>query len=130
MFGQSELAPPGWLSIVEHDYKPLHYTKRSLRRFVALLYGATNKCEHLCVVDKAHKATAEMIDEEILPLLANVCAYAEYFSCWIADKVPPILTSSPAYGEAIALEPKKHCLFAKKLEHADLYQDTLRHMIA
>lgn len=113
-----------------HSYDPLNDTKRSLRLFVALLYGAEIKCEHLCGVDKAHKVTASMINENTLPLLANVCAYAEYFGCWIADKVIPILTSSSAYGEAIALEPKKHCLFAKRLKHADLYRDALRHMIA
>jgi hypothetical protein len=130
LFYQSDLALPGWSGIVPYWHDNLHMTKRSLRLFFALLYGAKVQCEHLCSVDKAHKLTATMINDEVLPLLANVGAYAEYFGCWIADNILPIMTSSPAHGEAIALEPMKHCLLAKKLEDTDLYQDALRHMIA
>jgi hypothetical protein len=129
-FCQSELAPPVWSDIAPYCNDSLHMTKRSLRLFFALLYGAKVTCEQLCSVKKAGKVTADMINEEVVPIIVNLCAYAEYFGCWIADAVLPILTSSSAHGEAVALEPIKHCLLAKKLEHADLFQDALRHMTA
>jgi len=130
LFCQSDLAEPGWSDIVPYCHDALHMTKRSLRLFFTLLYSPTLGCEQLCTVGKDNKVTPGMINEEVLPLLANACAYVEYFGVWVANTVIPILTSSTAYGEAIALEPMKHCLFAKKLENLDLYRDALRHMIA
>jgi len=114
---------------VGHCYDPLHTTKRSLRLFVALLYGAKIECEQLCSADTAAEVTATMINDEVFPIVVNMCAYAEYFGCHVPDNTLEILTSSPVYAEAVALLPTRHCLLAKQLKNADLYQDALRHMI-
>lgn len=105
--------------------KYLRLTRRSFTILIALLYGARLEFrslpEHISWEERNHMA-----------VLATVCATAEFWGCLevIRPRILSLLKSSPAFWECVGESPKDYLILATKLEHAEIYRDALRHMIA
>lgn len=61
----------------------------------------------------------------------EVCAIAEYLDYLdvIKPRVIAVLRSSPYFWQAVSEEPRFHLKLAKKLQLADLYYDSVRHLL-
>ena len=128
----SILATPGWWEIRAYAHDNLKLTRRALTLLVALLYGARLDCHALAQCRAGEDIHSKCLEWEVVPLVVNVCAVAEYWGCLelIQPRILSVLKASPAYWKYVGELPHEHLRLAEKLEDAEIYRDALRHMIA
>lgn len=132
LFSESSLAVPGWPRRRESD-KNKERTKRALRVFFALLYGAKLDCQQV----HGHPfhcwtgINTNGINYDVFYTLVAACAYAEYWGCLklIGNAALAVLRSAPSYWEVVSGYPLGHLALAVKIENAVLYYDALRHSL-
>ena len=110
----------------------LKLTRRALTLLVALLYGARLDCHALARCSPGGNIYSVRLDYEVMPLVINVCAIAEYWARLelIQPRILSVLKASPAYWKYVGELPHEHLKLAEKLEDAEIYRDALRHEIA
>lgn len=92
----------------------------ALRVFFTLAYGANLGME---------KITGDVYPRRIL---AQVCAYAEYWECFEAVRpaiVEALMANEAQLWKDVAFRATEHAILAKKLRIPELYRDAIRHMV-
>lgn len=119
-FQNSSYVQPGWPQVVD-DRQSLESSRRALRIFIALLYGA-----------ELHRYGIWNLNRETFDMVVTFCAYTEFYGCLhtIQPAIIGIMQSAPGYWTAVADEPSKHIVLAKKLQDTQMYFDGFRHLVA
>ena len=132
LFSESSLALPGWPKR-HHSDDNKDWTKRALRVFFALLYGAKLDCQQVRghPIHRWTGINTNAINYEVFYTLVATCAYAEYWGCLrlVGNAALAVLQSAPSYWEVVSTNPLGHLAFAVKMENAELYYDAFRHSL-
>lgn len=127
-FHISSIAAEGWTVPAAGPKTPFTATydvaecARALRMFFSLAYGADLSMS---------KMTADIYSHRIL---ADVCAYAEFWECTAIVKpglTAALMAQDNAHKlwDAVAAAPKEYAILATKLGIPSIYYDAIRHLV-
>lgn len=131
LFQHSTWSEPGWPAAAPGT-NVLRGTFQAIHVLFSLFYSAELNVDRLAGRQDPKNPGTYAWNNEILDIVCTVCAYAEYFQC--GEKIKPaiirVIQSAPGHLAAVANDPKRHTMFAIRLELPELYQDALRHLVA
>jgi hypothetical protein len=117
---------PGWPEVYSH-YDGLEVAQVAFRIFFSLLYNADLSLEQCTRSADIHGHTLTLVEMTVI-----VCSYAKFVGNldFVGPRMSAILRSSPGFWELVADTPEFFLLLGKKLDSEELYQETVRHMVA
>jgi hypothetical protein len=124
IFYQSAWTEGEWPDF-SHGKNVLQHTQHALHLLFSLFYGAQITTEYVSSLK-----TNELADETF-DIVCAAYAYAEYLLCdtKIKQKILKVLQSHPDYWQAVTEDPKRHIMFAIRLQNHEIYYGALRHLV-
>jgi hypothetical protein len=118
---------PGWPNVSVYRIYVLGVSQMALRILFALLYNADLSPEQCTPRSEAYGYTVSLLD-----MCVVVCSYAEFLGNLdlIGPRMFAVLKSSPGFWKMVADTPATFLQLAEKLGNEELYQESVRHMVA